>query len=492
LGLSAPAVLIRATASAITGFDPFPFSVASGDPTPDGMILWTRLARAADDPTPLGAEPIPVEWIIAADPAMGRIVARGKAAASPANGFSVHVPVRGLTSDRPYWYRFRVGGVESPVGRTRTLPAADSRTRNFRFNVASCQHWENGYFDAYDGMTDDDAAFVLHLGDYIYETQRGGVRDHVPVAPPKTLADYRTRHALYRTDPALRRAQERMPFIPVPDNHDASEWNDPDLAERARRTAAYQAWAEFMPSRCALHRRGSGLVLAQSIDIGRLLRMNVLDTRQFRASHAVCGDESDPAYALGIYRKPCGEVTKSERSMLGAAQLRWLEQRLRNSPAHWNVLASTVLMTPFAFRHNDAVYRYLAGWDGYPAERSQILNWIRGSGVSNPVSVSGDIHASLISTIGDAKGPLVTEFVGTSISSLWPEPLAAPMREALPANPHIQHFDPLQRGYLRCTVTEKVWQTDLRTIDSALHPGGRTNTDRSFSVESGRPGALPG
>ncbi len=181
-GLSGLAVG-RAAAQIPGGFNPFVFSVASGDPTPDAVVIWTRLARAADDPTPVSDAPVAVEWAVATDQGMAQILRRGVAMAVPEFGHSVHVDVQGLDADRPYWYRFRVGGEAGRLAAPNTLPLPSAALSSFRFNVVTCQHWENGYFDAYDGMQDDDAAFVLHLGDYIYEVGRGGVRQHETKKP---------------------------------------------------------------------------------------------------------------------------------------------------------------------------------------------------------------------------------------------------------------------------------------------------------------------
>lgn len=490
--LAAPATIRRATAQAVSGFNPFVFSVASGDPTPDAVVIWTRLARAVDDLTPIASGPVMVEWLVAEDEAMQRIIRRGLVAAQPEFGHSVHVDVQGLAPDRHYWFRFQTGGKESSIGRTRTLPS--STPSSFRFNVVSCQHFENGYFDAYDGMKDDDASFVLHLGDYIYETGRGGARQHETKKTPATLDEYRLRHALYKTDAALRRTHETTPFIAVLDNHDALEFNTDDPAELRRRAAAYQAWLEFIPSCIAVNAMSPTMAIAREVNVGGLLRMTIPDTRQFRASHEICVEGSDPKFAFGVYKKFCNEAAAPERSMLGRPQEIWLEDRLKNSAATWNAIGTTVMMTPFDLSHNDQLYRYLASWDGYPVNRARILDWIENYKVRNPISLSGDIHSALVSNVvrraGDAPDrALLTEFVGTSVSSVWPEPLAKPMRDALPKNPHLTYFDPAKRGYMRCTVTEKSWTTDMRTIDFTDKPGGATKTEASFVVESGRIGA---
>lgn len=488
-----PSYVRRATAQVASGFNPFVFSVASGDPTPDAVVIWTRLARAADDPTPIAESPVEVEWVVTADEGMAQIVQKGVATAVPEFGHSVHVDVQGLASDRPYWYMFRVGSKESPVGRTRTLPTPTASLASFRFNVVTCQHWEQGYFDAYDGMKDDDAAFVLHLGDYIYDVRRGGVRLHETKKQPVTLTEFRARHALYKTDAALRRAHEAMPFIAVLDNHDALEFNTDDAGELRRRAAAYQAWYEFIPSRMAVNRMSPMMPIAREFNVGSLMRLIIPDTRQFRTSHEVCLEESDPDFAFGVYKRACATIEAPERSMLGRPQEIWLEDRLKTSTAKWNAIGTTVMMTPFDMEHHGEIYRYLASWDGYPANRTRILGWIERYRVANPISLSGDIHSVLVSTIvrrvGDApESGHVTEFVGTSVSALWPEPLAKPMQEALPKNPHLAYYNPTKRGYMRCTVTEKKWTTDMRAITFTNKPGGTTDLDRSFVVESGKVG----
>lgn len=495
--LATPAVIFRtAMAQSLTAIARFPFSVASGDPTANAVVLWTKLARAVDDLTPVSSDPIEVEWVVATDDRLASVARRGIALAHPELGHSVHVDVDGLQPDRQYWYAFKVGGATSPVGRTRTLPAADASLARFRFNVVSCQHFENGYFDAYDGMSDDDSAFVLHLGDYIYEVGRGGVRAHESKAPLVTLDDYRRRHALYKTDAALQRAHERLPFMVTLDNHDALSDDTDDAVELARRAAAYQAWYEFQPVRHAPEPRNPAMQILRGRDLGDLMRLNVLDTRQFKDSEKACAAGSDPEFAFGVYQKPCDAITAGDRSMLGNAQRSWLDARLKSSPAQWNVIASTVMMTPFDMDHDGELYRYLQSWDGYPAERSHFIDTLVDGKVTNPISIAGDIHSNLVADVGRRPGDghgeaVMTEFVGTSISSQWPEPLARPMQEALPRNPHIRYFESAKRGYLRCTITRDSWTTDLRTIDRTDAPGGAVSAERSFVVEAGRAGAQP-
>ncbi|WP_162895006.1 alkaline phosphatase D family protein [Rhizobium terrae] len=494
LALAAPALTIRSvSAQAVAAGAGFPFSVASGDPTSDAVVLWTRLARAVDDLTPVAAGPVEVEWIVASDEKMSDVVRRGIGIARPEFGHSVHVDVEGLQPDRSYWYAFRLGGEISPVGRTRTLPSALAPHSRFRFNVVSCQHWENGYFDAYDGMADDDASLVLHMGDYIYEVGRGGVRSHESKTAPATLADYRRRHALYKTDTALRRAHERMPFMVTLDNHDALTEDTSDMAKLKLRAAAYQAWYEFQPVRHAPALSNPAMQILRDRDIGNLLRLSIPDTRQFKDRESSCASDSDKNFAFGVFQKACDAASAADRSMLGAPQEAWLDERLKTSKARWNVIASTVMMTPFDMDHGGELYRYLQSWDGYPAERARILDRIEKYKVGNPIAIAGDIHSNLVSDVvrragDDPKTALMSEFVGTSISSLWPDQLAKPMQAALPANPHIRHYEHTRRGYLRMTVTEDRWTTDLRTIEFTDKPGGKVSTEKSFVVENGQAG----
>lgn len=491
-GVAAPAIWSAATQALPA--NTFPFSVASGDPTSDAVILWTRLARDAADPTPVAPGAVEVEWLVATDEKLAHVVRRGVALARPELGHSVHVDVQGLLPDRAYWYAFRVGTAMSPVGRTRTLPAPGTALPRFRFNFVCCQHWEQGYFDAYDGMAGDDAALILHLGDYIYDANRGApVRAHETPEAPRTLAEFRRRHALYKGDAALRRAHESLPFLAMPDNHDVVDDGSDDPDTLRRRAAAYQAWYEFLPVRQAPAPGSPSINNQRSLDIGNLLRLNVPDTRQYRDLVWACRDGSDPDFAFGVFQRACDASKAKTRTLLGKAQESWVTERLTASPARWNVLASTVMLTPLDMRHDGEIYRYMAAWDGYPAARDRLLDIVKATGAANPVCVSGDIHASVVSDVvrqvgDDPKNAVLSEFTTTSISALCPDQMAVPIKAALPANPHIRFCDTARRGYMRCTVTGERWTTDLRVIDATDRPGGTVSTAQSFVIEDGRRG----
>ena len=227
---AAAALLSTRARGAVPGapaFSAYPFSlgVASGDPAPDGVVLWTRLApRPLEPGGGMPPEPVAVAWQVAEDEAMTRVVQRGSATATPAWGHAVHVEVEGLRPERWYWYQFKVGGEVSPKGRTRTMPPAGAAAERLRFAFASCQKYEAGYYTAYEHMAREDLDLVVHLGDYIYEK---GVDDKE--TPRKhnspeifTLDDYRARYALYKSDPALQAAHAMAPWIVTWDDQEVS------------------------------------------------------------------------------------------------------------------------------------------------------------------------------------------------------------------------------------------------------------------------------
>ena len=273
--------------------DPFTLGVASGDPTETGVVLWTRLAPKPLEPDGgVPPEGVEVAWEVATDDGMREVVRRGTAVASPQLAHSVHVEVEGLKPDRWYWYRFKVGDATSPVGRTRTCPGPDSSPDKLRFAFASCSHWEQGYFTAYEHMAKDELDLTFHLGDYIYEY--GGrenlVRKH---AGPKlrTLGDYRVRHAQYRTDPNLQAAHARCPWVVTWDDHEFENNYANDISEKTgidpvefleQRANAYQAYYEAMPLRPRSVPQGAHMKLYRTLPYGRLATFQVLDTRQYR------------------------------------------------------------------------------------------------------------------------------------------------------------------------------------------------------------------
>jgi alkaline phosphatase D len=476
---------------------PFTLGVASGDPVPAGVVLWTRLA-----PQPLlpdggmPARTVRVDWQVAADSRFRRVVRRGTVPAQPAHAHAVHVEVDGLEPASTWWYRFRAAGELSPVGRTRTLPAPGASPGRLALAVVSCQHFEHGYYTAYRHLAAEDLDLVLHLGDYLYESApaEGQPRRHVGPAPVD-LAGYRLRHALYRSDPDLQAAHAALPFVLTWDDHevandyaaDQSERFDPPAAFRRRRAAAYQAYWEHLPLRRSSRPWGPAAQLYRRLRFGDLAELSVLDTRQYR--------DDQPCDRNGVGRSQvvtgCPERLDPRRTLLGGNQRRWLLAGLARSGARWNVIAQQLLMAELDLQPGPGSAYGSDGWDGYAAERARIFGFLEARRPSNPVVLGGDMHSFWVNDLTlhnhqPGAKVLASEFVGTSVSSAGPR--YELYRACLPDNPHVRYFESRWRGYLRCQVDHHRWTTDLRVVDTIERPGAPVRTLASFAVEDGRPG----
>jgi alkaline phosphatase D len=478
--------------------DPFALGVASGDPNADGFVAWTRLAPAPLEPgggTP--AEKVEVLWEVARDEAMKDVVRSGAAVATPQLGHSVHVEVGGLDADRWYWYRFRAGDATSPIGRARTTPRASAEPEALRFAFASCQHYEQGLFTAYEHMLKDDLDLVVHLGDYIYEYEGRDnlVRKHVG-KEIESLEDYRIRHAQYRTDPHLRAMHARCPWIVTWDDHEVDNNYADAISEKKgvapsdfleRRANAYQAYYEMMPLRRRSLPRGPQMDLYRTIQFGRLAGFQVLDTRQYRTDQPN-GDRNAPLNDAALDRK---------NTLLGARQAGWLKARLLESPATWNVLAQQVMMGMVGFRTKEGELGYsMDQWPGYVDERMRLVKFLQERRILNPVVLTGDIHSNWVNDlrVDDRKPetPIVAaEFVGTSISSGGNGKAQVPgVEKRLADNPFVRFYN-AQRGYVRCTVTPKTWRSDYQVVEEVTKPGAPIVTRASFVVEAGSAGVKP-
>ena len=479
--------------------DPFTLGVASGYPRPGSVTLWTRLAPVGAAPGGgMAPEVVPVAWEIARDEAMKNVAASGTAYAAPEWAHAVHVEPAGLQPNRPYWYRFRAGEAQSPVGRTRTAPGPQSKPARLRFAFASCQQYEQGYYGAYRHMAADQPDLVLHLGDYIYESSWG--RDHVRKHnTPEAVAldDYRARHALYKSDPDLQAAHGACPWLVTWDDHEVNNDYAADRSEApfprewflARRAAAYKAWYEHMPVPRWMLPAGPHMRIYTRLVYGNLATFYVVDNRQFRAP------QSCPRPGQGggntVDAAECAELADPQRSLLGATQEQWLEAGLGASRSLWNVLGQQTLMAQLNRSDAGGKSVWTDGWDGYPAARRRLLEQM--AKVSNPVVVGGDVHAFYVSQLksdfDDPASPVVaSEFVGTSISSQhgaqdW-------LDKRRPANPHVLLADGRYRGYVRAEVTPKRMQVDLRAMESVQTRDAGCNTLASFVVEDGRPGPV--
>ena len=491
LGLGA---VRRATGGSLFQPSVFPLGVASGDPTPDGVVLWTRLAL---DPLQGGGMPpedVEVVWEVARDERMADVVQRGTTLASATLGHSVHVEVDGLEPGRWYWYRFRTGVDESTVGRTRTLPAPGAPADRLRFAFASCQHYEQGYYTAYRHMIEDDLDLVFHLGDYIYEYEgrEGRVRMHTG-DEIELLDDYRNRYALYRSDPDLQAAHAAFPWVVTWDDHEVDNNYANDVSEEEglpaelflrRRAAAYQAYYEHMPLRRASLPNGPDLQLYRAFDWGNLASFHVLDTRQFRTDQP-CGDRR------GVV---CDGIYDPAATLLGETQERWLMDGLDGSTARWNVIPQQIMMARIDFTPGDGESYAMDVWAGYEAARRRLMEFLATRQPANPVVLTGDIHSNWVTDLkvdyGDPAAPVVgTEFVGTSISSSGDGADTRDTTAALLAeNPWIRFYNG-QRGYVRCDLTPERCRADYQVLEYVTRPGSPISTRASFLVEDGRPGA---
>jgi alkaline phosphatase D len=479
---------------------PFALGVASGDPAPDGFVIWTKIA-----PKPLGRgggmpkKPVEVEWSVATDAAMRHVARKGTAIAHPELGHAVHVEVGGLDPARDYYYRFAIGTERSRVGRARTLPPAGAALAQIRFGIAGCQRYEDGFFTAYRHLADEHFDFVYHYGDYIYERRvmRPGERD-LPIArvmpgdPDEcyTLDDYRHRYSLYQLDPDLQAAHASAPFVMSFDDHEVSnDWagdttedNAPPELFLLRRAAAFQAWYEHVPVRKAQLPRGPDIQMYRRFAVGDLIAMNVLDTRQFR-SPQVCG---------GGRKANCAEALAPGRTMMGAAQERWLSDGFKTSKSRWTALAQQVIMM-----RNDAdpepgnFLPSVDKWDGQVAARDRLFAAIEEAKVGNLVALAGDIHnnwaGELKKNFLDEKSTTVgVEFVGTSVSTDGDGyDINDNFRRRIAKQPYVKFFNN-QRGYLRNAVTTERWQVDFQVLDKITVPDGRMSTRKSLVVESGK------
>ncbi|PQZ85915.1 MULTISPECIES: alkaline phosphatase [Pseudomonas] len=486
---------------------PFTLGVASGDPLPDGFVIWTRLAplfSAADGRGGLNRA-VPVRWRVASDSAMTRIVRQGEVIASAHLAHSVHVEVAGLEAGRPYWYQFEGLGAQSPVGQSRTAPAWHSMT-SARLGFVSCSHWERGYFSAYRHLAAEQPDLVFFLGDYIYDSSYAAdslkvFRSHGS-GNATSLSDYRNRYALYKTDPDLQALHAAAPSVVTWDDHEvqndyANRWSqDPKIAVGQflqQRAAAYQAYYEHMPLRVSSLPKGADMRLYRRLDYGRLARFHVLDGRQYRSEQpCILPNGSHQGH---IADNLCHDLRDPGRTMLGWQQEAWLDQGFAQSQAQWNVIAQDLLVAPLTQRDltNHKPGRWTDGWDGYQANRSRMLASIQRNRVKNPVFWGGDIHSFWTTDLhadgNDLDSPIVaTEFVGTSVTSDGP-PFEA-FSKILPLNPHVKFFDSRQRGYVSVEVSEQQMRTHFRVISDPRDPAATVSTLKSFVVEPGRPGAI--
>jgi alkaline phosphatase D len=495
--------IVRAAPANGAGY-PFSLGVASGSPLPDSVVLWTRILP---DPLDANSAPrlaVPLRWEVAQDEAFRKLVVWGSAIATPELAHSVRVNVTDLRPDRWYWYRFMLGDAVSPVGRTRTAPAAGALPDLLKLAVASCQHWEFGSYAAHRHIAQASPDLVAFLGDYIYEW--GAYRLQHPQRAVRqdesfTLADYRRRYAQYKSDPDLQAAHLAAPWIVTWDDHEVANDYAGARDERlspafaARRAAAYQAFYEHMPLRLPPPRSFGSVRMFQRYDWGRLARFHVLDDRQYRAYQACPGTGRGGSSSVGP--STCPTLLDPRRSMLGGEQEAWLAEGLRSSKARWNILAQQTLMaqsTQVPVTGPDGGRFWTDGWDGYPAARRRLFDTLVTSRAANPLVLGGDVHTFYATELrADFNRPaskvnpvIATEFVGTSVtSSSRPQQRTS---EYVAMNPHIKYGRSDRRGYMFLEITPQETRTRFMGLDEVRDARTAQRELAAFRVKDGKAG----
>ncbi|MGX1850866.1 alkaline phosphatase D family protein [Streptomyces sp. NBC_01456] len=493
----------------------FQHGVASGDPLPDGILLWTRLTPTAAATPGSGRGPATeVSWEVASDKDFASVVARGNLTTSAAADHTVKADVRGLRPTTHYYYRFTAGGQHSPVGRTRTAPAEGTSAGNVRFGVVSCANWESGYFSPYRHLAArSDLDAVLHLGDYLYEYKSGEypefkyvVRPHSPAHELLTLADYRIRHGVHKTDPDALALHATHPVIAIWDDHEFADnaWKGGAVNHTpgtegdwsTRMAAAKQAYFEWMPVRPSI----AGTTYRR-LRFGTLADLHLLDLRSFRDQQAKPGS---------------GAVDDPSRTITGRAQLDWLKQGLARSDTAWRLVGTSVMISQVAF---GAIPAKLLGplaeilgmpkeglaintdqWDGYTDDRHELLSHLSDRGIDNTVFLTGDIHMAWANDVPlqaatyPATAPVATEFVVTSVTSdnvddflhVAPHTLSlAGVAAIRAANRHVKWLDMDSHGYGVLDVTAERTQMDYFGISDKTDPEATSTLLRSYRTRSG-------
>jgi alkaline phosphatase D len=522
LGAIGGPALVRnpAEAQADESLSPFLHGVASGDPLPDGVILWTRVSGQSG--------PVEVRWTVARDLALTDVVSTGTVTANAERDHTVKVDVRGLEPGCWYFYRFEALGACSLTGRTKTAPSGG--VERLRFGVASCSSYQHGFFNAYARLAErDDLDAVLHLGDYVYEYapgEYGEVRDHEPPVEMVSLEEYRGRYAQYRLDPDLRRLHQLLPMIATWDDHESTDnsWRDgahnhnPEEGEgdwAVRKAISMRVYEEWMPIRV-----DDPAVIYRSFSYGDLLDIVVLDTRLEGR------DEQVGTLGATIAES---EISNPDRQLISADQRRYLFGALSSSTARWRFIAQQVMVGQLNAgglpnledllgieRPDFPGFRLTDGgnalnpdqWDGYLAERRRLLDHIAGEGIGNVVVLTGDIHSSwAIDLTTDpydpatynpltGEGSIAAEIVTTSVTSEAFEflgPAVTGVQEAAKVgNPHIKWVDLSRKGYTVLDVTPERVQAEMWVVDTILERSTGQELQTSWQVLDGRAGVQPG
>jgi alkaline phosphatase D len=472
--------------------DPFTLGVASGDPSPSSVVLWTRLAP---DPLVAGggmpADDVAVDWEVALDPEFAEVRWRGATTAIAAQAHSVHVRAQ-VDPGGPYHYRFHAGGWTSPAGTTRAAPSSTGEPEHVRFVSASCQNYQDGFYTAWADAVAQAPDFVVFLGDYIYEGGAAGVgvngvvRTHgTPTCT--TLDDYRARYALYKTDPNLQAAHHVAPWYVTWDDHEVANnyagvgagdgAGDPAFLQHRR--DAYRAWWEHQPVDLPPppDDPAADYPIYRAMRWGDLVSMVILDGRQYRSPQA-CGGvtlDLDPA---------CPETFDAGRTMIGEAQEAWMFDELSAAPGGWHVIAQQTVFGDVTL--GEAVLNY-DQWDGYPVQRDRIVDRLASDAIADVVVLTGDIHFAAAGNIRSGERgtgiPVGVELVATSISSGGRVDPA--VSDVVKAIPDIVDVELEHRGYILHTVTPEQWRAEYRMVETVKEPASPAFVHATYVIGRG-------
>lgn len=463
-----------------TQFAPFYHGVASGDPLHDRVIIWTRV-------TPAEVNDLPIEgsWRMASDEAMTQIVNSGTFITNQAKDYTVKIDVTGLSASTCYYFDFQHNSSHSAVGRTRTADLGNNT--NARFAVVSCSNYQHGYFNAYRAIAArNDINAVLHLGDYIYEYGAGAYsaniadRVHEPTNEIVSLEDYRLRYSHYRLDTDLQELHRNYPFICVWDDHESAndaytegaDNHDPATqgAWADRKSNAIQAYFEWLPIRETSFENS----IYRKIEYGNLLNLYMLDTR-LEGRVAQVGATS-------------GSLNDPNRTLLGLEQKNWLKNELLNSTAQWNILGQQVMMAPLlAFD----IPVNTDQWDGYQAERAELLNFFVDSAIQNVVVLTGDIHTSWAMDLplagynaSTGANSAAVEFVTTSVTSPG-FPIGVGVSLIQSFNAHIKYVDLTKKGYIILDINQQRTQAEWYHMADITTPNSGQSFAKAYYVNNG-------
>jgi alkaline phosphatase D len=465
---------------------PFYHGVASGDPTANSVIIWTRV-------TPEIEGPIDVAWKVSTDTTFADTIQHGIFTTDASRDYTVKVDVEGLNPGTFYYYEFTALGANSIIGRTKTTP--DGAVDQLRFAVVSCSNYPSGYFTAYERINErNDIDAVLHLGDYIYEygtnTILSGPRENTPNFEIIELADYRLRHATHKLDSDSRAMHQNNPLISVWDDHESANnsWRDGSDNHSPneglwsdRKSASLQAYYEWMPIR--LPDEDDFERIFRKISYGSLADIYMIDTRLYDRD-LQGGDLNDP-----------------EKKLLGPIQMQWLQDEMHNSTAKWQIIGQQVVMAPLVIpNYNTEEILFTINsdqWDGYNAERKKLYDFVLDSDIDNMVVLTGDIHTSWANDLpydifnynaSTGEGSVGVEFVTTAVTSTS-SPIPLPPVYDLIRNvlPYIKYVDLSRKGYTLLDLNDDRAQADFYTVATILSPNSNEFYQQSWYAEDGVP-----